>query len=348
MVVIIKWPGQDPGEVNIKDRFLGKTISSVIGSDHDVLPFGSGICVLARGRGSADDALPDFQFTCNGERVSVAGPVIFTGTGGSGLAGLDEGQRKIVFGCFGTPLSADNVWAEIDAFLSNLYSHGEEAVLERKNAILARNVIMDPGEGERSSSVSDAEDDSIEDIVNEYVAPAEDVTENADVSDEQGDGGEYIGKHSAKNDDTEDSCDDESDYKSEDEDEEVPEAELPEEAGMHLGQMFLAEEAEGDSPEDAGDTEEFLICEEGFIAYLLESADDMSDKSKQQIVDLLAEKFRACLQEDEFRELVLEHLDEEVSQDDKDAFFRHLTGSLIRSGGVREEYAKRHPDEYRV
>ena len=75
----------------------------------------------------------------------------------------------------------------------------------------------------------------------------------------------------------------------------------------------------------------------------------MSDKSKKQLVEVMVDKFNAQMESDEdFAALVSGHIGSDMNDDENEEFFNMVTSRLVNKAGVKEEYAKRHPDEYRV
>lgn len=354
MLIMFKKPGRAPEEMNIRERSLARIIKSLIGEKYTSLPFGNGIVILM-----PDSTEPNFQYVLDGEAMEVFGPAIIAGEDKDGkLTGLDRNQQKIVMGCFqhiyvlldSQRCSSVDVWSEIEEFVASYRESRGGEILRRKNTIIARSVTEDDKQplnideyislfSARPSYVYDAEDyvdrhaakgppadfeGSPEDSdIDDAVATA---AKEADVSsitdgDGEGESGEGPSNDTAPIATDADVASAGNDISDDAADEEIP-----------------YEKAE---PEDE--------CERWYVANLLESADEtMPERSKQQIVAVLLDKFRLLLSLNEgFYDQTKAFIEGDKSPEEKDEFFKFITSTLIKHTGVKEEYARRHPEEFR-
>ena len=326
--------------MDVGDRSFEKLTESIVGPCYERVSFGNGITIIAMQKGGSEEK--NFKYKIKGRRRAIYGPAIFVSEGGSGVEGLNNEQQKVVKGCFrnygvsapkDSSINNDNVWGEILDFLALIYYGAEEEIHLRKNMILERSLVCERGSDEQ-------EKHHIED---EYLEVSFRPTAN-DLYDIMT--GEYIGRHSVRRRGLID--DDESDVT---ESADPQEEKLPDRENSDIHEEPV-DEAHSEEPAEEPDNEDNVhnACEEWFASNLLESAgDSMSDKSKKQLVEVMVDKFNAQMESDEdFAALVSGHIGSDMNDDENEEFFNMVTSRLVNKAGVKEEYAKRHPDEYRV
>lgn len=339
MTVFLKEPGCDPQFMDIEDRFFEKLTESVIGPRYERVSFGNGITIIAMQMGESEEK--NFKYKIGGRGQTIYGPAIFVSEGESGVEGLNKDQQRVIKGCFRNyiamspkdkNISNDDVWSEILDFLALIYDGAEEEIYSRRNMILERNLVCEWG-------FDELEKHHIEDEYLE-VSFRPTATDLYDIMT-----GEYIGRHSIRrrglNDDGEADAAGSADLQ----EERLPDKER---ADIHEDPSDEVSDELIEDPENEGNLHK--VYEEWFTSNLLESAgDSMSDKTKKQIVEVMVDKFNALMESDEdFEALLAGHIGSTMNDGENEKFFNMVTSRLVKKAGVKEEYAKRYPDEYRV
>ena len=339
MTVFLKEPGCDPKFIDIEDRFFEKLTESVIGPRYESVSFGNGITIIAMQMGESVEK--NFKYKIGGRGRTIYGPAIFVSEGESGVEGLNKDQQRVIKGCFRNyiamspkdkNISNDDVWSEILDFLALIYDGAEEEIYSRRNMILERNLVCEWGFDELEKH--HIEDEYLEVSFRPTATDLYDIVT-----------GEYIGRHSIRrrglNDDGEADAAGSADLQ----EERLPDKER---ADIHEDPSDEVSDELIEDPENEGNLHK--VYEEWFTSNLLESAgDSMSDKTKKQIVEVMVDKFNALMESDEdFEALLAGHIGSTMNDGENEKFFNMVTSRLVKKTGVKEEYAKRYPDEYRV